>query len=381
MIDPASIPVNPKPPPVVIESVLVDRAPIAFEQAGGIVRLGPDATGLEIAYTGLSFLNAGNIGVRFRFKLEGLEPRVARWGTRRTAYYPHVPAGDYVFRVTAANSDGVWNDTGQTLSIIVTPPFYRRAWFLLLMLTMVMGAAIVWHHRRLSRMRAAHAAQAEFSRRLLASQEHERQRIAGELHDSLGQQLLVTRNRAMLGESVADDLARSRGQFDEIVTSATAAIGEVRTIAHNLPVLCIWIVWARRRRSRRWSKPWRAPPGCSSPRTSSRSTGCSRRTRDDLLSHHPGERQQHRQARGGDEGLCGDLARAWRPPDHRARQWARPGGSAARPGRGLGLTSITERLRMLGGSQTIDSAPGQGTAPEMQVPLSRRASSGGVPQD
>jgi signal transduction histidine kinase len=43
------------------------------------------------------------------------------------------------------------------------------------------------------------AAQQAFSRQLIASQERERQRIAAELHDSLGQNLLLVRNRALLG--------------------------------------------------------------------------------------------------------------------------------------------------------------------------------------
>jgi signal transduction histidine kinase len=45
---------------------------------------------------------------------------------------------------------------------------------------------------------------------------------------------------------------------------------------------------------------------------------------------------------------------------------------ATRQSRGLGLTSITERLRMLAGTLTIESAPGEGTALNIQIPLSRQ---------
>jgi len=37
-----------------------------------------------------------------------------------------------VFRVIAANSDGVWNTNGQSLAVVVLPPFYRTSWFLAL---------------------------------------------------------------------------------------------------------------------------------------------------------------------------------------------------------------------------------------------------------
>jgi signal transduction histidine kinase len=372
VIDPAAVPVNPTPPPVVIESVLVDRNPVAFEQHGGSLRLGPDASGLEIAYTGLSFVNADRL--RFRFILEGLDREWLDAGTRRTAYYSHLPAGDYVFRVTAANSDGVWNDAGQSLHIIVTPPFYRHPWFLLLALIAVAGAAIVWHHRGLARVRAAHAAQAEFSRRLLASQEQERQRIAGELHDSLGQQLLVIRNRAMLGETVADDPSRSRGQFDEIVSSATAAIGEVRAIAHNLRPVHLerlglkasieeMVETIASTTGLQFSADVEPLDGLLSK---DEEITCYR-----IVQESANNIVKHAQATKA-------YVEIWR--EHGAlRMTVRDNGrgvdtAAAQYGSGLGLTSITERLRMLGGTLTIDSASGHGTALEIRVPLSRTES-------
>ena len=73
-----------------------------------------------------------------------------------------------------------------------------------------------------------------FSRRLLQSQEDERKRIAGELHDSLGQNLQIIKNRAMMGlnqKEVPDALAM---QLREISGGATRAIAEVRAITHAL---------------------------------------------------------------------------------------------------------------------------------------------------
>jgi signal transduction histidine kinase len=39
------------------------------------------------------------------------------------------------------------------------------------------------------------------------------------------------------------------------------------------------------------------------------------------------------------------------------------------PQRGLGLTSISERVRMLGGTRTVTTAPGAGTKIELRIPL------------
>ena len=77
----------------------------------------------------------------------------------------------------------------------------------------------------------AQAAEQEFSRELIESQERERQRIAAELHDSLGQRLIVIKNRAVLGST-----EKSRGmkeQLEEISASASQSIDEVEQIAYN----------------------------------------------------------------------------------------------------------------------------------------------------
>jgi signal transduction histidine kinase len=77
-------------------------------------------------------------------------------------------------------------------------------------------------------------AKEEFSRKLLASQEQERQRIAAALHDSLGQSLLIIKNRIALAQGDADQRDIVEEQLGELSHSATAAIEECREIAYNL---------------------------------------------------------------------------------------------------------------------------------------------------
>jgi len=76
--------------------------------------------------------------------------------------------------------------------------------------------------------------QAIFAQRLLQSQEEERKRIAGELHDSLGQNLQVIKNRAATGLKMSDVPSALAAQLGEIVDGATRAIAEVRAITHAL---------------------------------------------------------------------------------------------------------------------------------------------------
>src|SRR5262249_35984961 len=143
----------------------------------------------------------------------GLDQDWTDAGTRRTAYYSYVPPGEYVFRVVAANSDGVWNMEGQSLRIIVAPPLYRTWWFIAL--AAAGAAGLLWFawRRRVAQFKRAQAAQQAFARQLIESQESERKRIAAELHDSLGQNLLIIKNRALFQAMTLSD-GPSRSQFD-----------------------------------------------------------------------------------------------------------------------------------------------------------------------
>jgi signal transduction histidine kinase/ligand-binding sensor domain-containing protein len=230
VIDPASVTTNPRAPTVVIESFLLDREPIAPLAFDRPLRIPPGRGTFEIQYTGLSFANPEHL--RFKYALAGLDKEWIDAGTRRTAYYSYVPPGSYTFTVIAANSDGVWNTEGPSLQLVVLPPFYRTWWFVTLMLS---GTAVIivamWKQRE-SRLTRAHAAQQAFSRQLIASQEAERKRIAAELHDGLGQRLVIIRNLAMLVNSTV--IEGSRERVNEISSEASQAISEVREIAHNL---------------------------------------------------------------------------------------------------------------------------------------------------
>jgi signal transduction histidine kinase/ligand-binding sensor domain-containing protein len=145
--------------------------------------LAPGKHRLEFHYTGLSFTAPER--VRFRYRLENLDSEWVEAETRRAAYYPYVPPGEYVFRVTACNSEGVWNPTGAAVRLMVRPQLWQTWWFVGLatlgLLGSVGGAARLVEKRKLHRR----LQDLEQERTL----ERERARIAQDLHDDLGASL------------------------------------------------------------------------------------------------------------------------------------------------------------------------------------------------
>jgi signal transduction histidine kinase len=229
VIDPRRIPFNPNTPPVIIEECLLDRRNVPFQSG---LRIVPGQENLEINYTALSFIKSAQI--RFRYKLEGHDRDWTEAGERRTAYYSHLPSGTFTFKVMAANSDGVWNLDGTSLSVTVVPPFYRTLWFRGLAAISLAAALWVALRARIQQLHRRNEQQQAFSWQLIESQEQERKRIAAELHDSLGQQLLVIKNWAMIGINSLHAPRQTRESLDEISGAASQAIEEIREAIYNL---------------------------------------------------------------------------------------------------------------------------------------------------
>jgi signal transduction histidine kinase/ligand-binding sensor domain-containing protein len=232
IVDPSSITVLNQPPKVAIESAFIDQK----LQAGveGVV-LRPGQSNLEVEYTALTYSKPEQVS--FRYKLDGIDDNWQESGLRRTAYYPHLPPGDYTFRVSARNSDGVTSISDAVMLVTVTPPFYRRWWFLSALIIAVIATTWKLWNYRVNQLRKDQASQQAFSRELIASQENERRRIAAELHDSLGQRLIIINNLALFllrtkGKVRTD--AEKQETIEEINAEASHAIEETRAISYAL---------------------------------------------------------------------------------------------------------------------------------------------------
>ena len=82
----------------------------------------------------------------YAYKMEGFEDDWNYVDDRRFVTYTSLAPGDYVFKVKASNNNGLWNEEGIELKIIVTPPFWQTVWFRVLTSTLIIGL-LVWGYR------------------------------------------------------------------------------------------------------------------------------------------------------------------------------------------------------------------------------------------
>ena len=232
---PDSITDNPTVPPIVLTSFKVfDRE---TQLGGSIISahdiiLSHDDNFFSFEFAALD-LTAPEKN-RYAYMLDGFDRSWVQSGTRRYASYTHLDPGDYVFRVKGANSDGRWNEAGTSIRLTILPPFWARWWFRIGAFALVTGAIAYVYQRRDTRRKRELAAHEEFSRKLIVSQEEERKRIAAELHDSLGQNLVIIKNRAVLGLGDHPEESPLRDQLTQISSIASETLDDIRQIAHNL---------------------------------------------------------------------------------------------------------------------------------------------------
>ncbi len=231
VVDPASVPQNPEPPRVMIEEVSVNGLPFRPVAGGGVV-IPPRSQRVTFQYTGIS-LKAGP-RVRFKRRLVGLEKEWEDAGGERSATYYNLPPNAYRFEVMAANENGVWSTTAASVSLRALPAIWQAGWFRLATGLLLLGFVAGGVRLRLRALTQAQAEREAFSQQLIESQERERRRISAELHDGLGQALLLVKHQAGQAANTPGAPPEAAQRWTRVAQSTQTAIDEVRGIVSAL---------------------------------------------------------------------------------------------------------------------------------------------------
>ncbi|MCB1007778.1 MAG: hypothetical protein KDB94_02680 [Acidobacteria bacterium] len=312
--------------------------------------LGPEDRAVTFEWAVLLFSRSDRCASRYR--LEGLDGEWIEAGTARGARYTNLEPGDYLFRVVSANADGFWSEDGAELAVRVLPPYWRSAWFRLLLISLAVGSLALAYRLRVARLR---------------SLERMRLRIASDLHDELGGDLS--------GIAVAAGLVARREQLADADRDRLAGVQRTAVdVLHGLRDI-VWCVDPSRDRLTDLSERLRGIARALFAETEMevelelpneptilpmdlrRSLYLSAKELLHNVARHAGARR-----------IRVALARR----EGRLRLEVEDDGVGFDPARvteGTGLASVRRRMREAAGSVSIQSAPGEGAIVRLEVPF------------
>ncbi len=166
MFRPGDIKDNPYPPPIAITQIgILNKSYFTLPIKDGRKTVDKSVSAInefEFSYKQnvLTFefvaLDFGNsIKNEYRYMLEGFDKT---WtytnAAKRFATYTNLPGGDYILKIGASNGDGIWNEEGIQVNITITPPFWKRLWFILLVIAFIIWLVIRFIKTREEKLRS-----------------------------------------------------------------------------------------------------------------------------------------------------------------------------------------------------------------------------------
>jgi ligand-binding sensor domain-containing protein/two-component sensor histidine kinase len=172
---PENMKMNKRIPPVVITNFKIFDQPAPVmrnEEMLQPVHLSYKENMITFDFAALNFTNS--ILNQYAYKLDGFNNDWIYCGNKQSATFTNLDGGTYTFRVKAANNDGVWNEAGTQVLLIVDPPYWKTWWFYLLCVTTVAGILYLLYRFRINQ---------------LIKLQQIRLRISRDLHDDIGSTL------------------------------------------------------------------------------------------------------------------------------------------------------------------------------------------------
>jgi len=195
--------------PALIEAILLGTKELHFSTEA--IEIPPGSAPLEIDYTLLDLKNPERI--RFQYRLKGLHDDWIDAGTRRAAYFDHLPPGNYHFVVRGGIGES-WGPPSTAVMIRVLPSLTQRpAFYLALLLSGILGVIFIAALRVRSHKKRARELEtriAEATRELRSTSE-ELEKANLKLAELARRDALTgLANRRSFDESLATDWERCR---------------------------------------------------------------------------------------------------------------------------------------------------------------------------
>jgi signal transduction histidine kinase len=160
---------------------------------------------LSFSMEAITFTNPEN--VQYQYRMKGLRD-VDEWSQPTkdpNVVFSYLPPGEYSFEFIADNGDGVWQTQPYHYSFVITVPFWKTWFFWVSVLSITSISVFLFYYFR---NKAEQKRNETYTHNLIKAQEEERTRVARELHDSVGQKLmLLTKKTKTTGNQEMESLA------------------------------------------------------------------------------------------------------------------------------------------------------------------------------
>lgn len=221
-------------PPVVMAQFLLFNKPVALSRFlhEGALTLSYKDNVFAFRFASLDYTNP--MKNKYAYRLKGFQNNwIYTNANQRTATFTNIDPGTYVFQVKGTNADGIWSRHELSVPVVIVPPFWRTLWFKIALVLMLAFLLFSFYSRRINHLNAQKKQKEKFTEQLIESQENERTRIAKELHDAVGQDLLIIKNLSSMAIQNKNDKNRNF-YLKDISEKSQNTIDEIRQISRNL---------------------------------------------------------------------------------------------------------------------------------------------------
>jgi len=211
---PDSVSDNPFKPEIVLSDVKLFNQTVKMDSVSIYkkqISLHADENTISFEFASLEFTNPEKN--KFAYKLENFDNDWIYSGTKHDVRYTNLFPGQYVFKVKGANNDGVWNETGTSISLIIVPPFWQTWWFGIFSVSVLLGLVYLSFRITTNLKVSRKLAEIKRAQEMETERQKERNRISRDMHDEVGSGLTKI---ALLSKSILSDKDSTENRTENI---------------------------------------------------------------------------------------------------------------------------------------------------------------------